>query len=162
MHWNLKKILKKDTMIFAEQILTHRLWKTHGYHRKQVVGEGMDWGVGDGNAEKLGCEDHWTTMNIIKFIELKKSQWLSPTDFTVGPPLRAGGGGPFLCCPLFLNEEPHRHAFWKWGGGKMCISESTGLCLCELSSSRCELSICRAAFFLFGIQEVWGLFYYFI
>lgn len=36
------------------------------------MGEGMDWGVGDGNAEKLGCEDHWTTMNIIKFIELKK------------------------------------------------------------------------------------------
>ena len=32
----------------------------------------MDWGVWDGNTVKLGCDDHCTTINIIKFIELKK------------------------------------------------------------------------------------------
>ena len=37
------------------------------------------WGVGrnglrvwDGNAIKLGCNDHCTTINVMKFIELKK------------------------------------------------------------------------------------------
>ena len=37
-----------------------------------------DWGqedglgLWDGSAVKLGCDDHFTTINIIKFIELKK------------------------------------------------------------------------------------------
>ena len=31
-------------------------------------------GIWDGNAVKLGCYDHCTTMNIIKFIELKKKR----------------------------------------------------------------------------------------
>ena len=31
-------------------------------------------GVWDGNAVKLGCDDHPTTINIIKFIELKNSK----------------------------------------------------------------------------------------
>ena len=30
----------------------------------------MRWGVGwDGNTIKLGCDDHCTTINVIKFIE---------------------------------------------------------------------------------------------
>ena len=29
-------------------------------------------GVWDGNVLKLDCDDGWTTINIIKFIELKK------------------------------------------------------------------------------------------
>ena len=34
--------------------------------------EGRDGlGVWDGNAVKLGCDDHCTTINIMKFIELK-------------------------------------------------------------------------------------------
>ena len=33
------------------------------------VGSGL--GVWDGNAVKLGCDDHCTTINVIKFIELK-------------------------------------------------------------------------------------------
>ena len=34
------------------------------------VGDGL--GVWDGNAIKLGCDDHCTAINVIKFIELKK------------------------------------------------------------------------------------------
>ena len=57
---------------FAEQKLTHRLWKTYGYQRKQVAGrDGLE--VWDGSAIKLGCEDCCTTINIIKFIELRKN-----------------------------------------------------------------------------------------
>ena len=60
---------------FAKQVLTHRLWKTYSFQRKQVegaVGDGL--GVWDGNAIKLGCDDLCTTINVIKFIELKKKK----------------------------------------------------------------------------------------
>ena len=33
--------------------------------------EGGGWGVWDGNATKLGCDDRCTTINVIKFIVLK-------------------------------------------------------------------------------------------
>ena len=33
-------------------------------------GDGM--GVWDGTAKKLGCDDHCTSINVIKFIELNK------------------------------------------------------------------------------------------
>ena len=37
-------IWKKDTMnFFAEQRLTHRLWKTYGFQRRQVGGKGLRW-----------------------------------------------------------------------------------------------------------------------
>ena len=63
-------ILKKGTMnIFTEQILTHRLWKTYGFQMRQVGGWEDVLGVWDGNAIKLGCGDHCTTINVIKFIE---------------------------------------------------------------------------------------------
>ena len=54
---------------FAEWILTHRLWKTYGFQRRQVGGWGDGLGVWDGNAVKLGCDDHCITINVIKFIE---------------------------------------------------------------------------------------------
>ena len=40
---------------FAEQILTHWLWKMYGFPMRHVGG----WGdaPGDGNAIKLGCDD---------------------------------------------------------------------------------------------------------
>ena len=53
---------------FAEQILTHRLWKTYGFQRRQVWGGDVS-GVWDGNAIKLRCDDHCTTINVIKFID---------------------------------------------------------------------------------------------
>ena len=54
--------------LFAEQKQIHRFWKTYGYQRRQV--EGL--GVWDGNSVKSGCDDGCTTINIIKFFELKK------------------------------------------------------------------------------------------
>ena len=51
---------------FAEQILTQRLRKTYGFQRRQVGGDGGDGpGVEDGNAIKLGCDDHCTTIKVI-------------------------------------------------------------------------------------------------
>ena len=67
--------LKKKRMqmdLFAKPKQTHRLGKTYGY-QKGHVGEGRGGlGVWDGNVLKLGCDDGCTTINIIKFIELKK------------------------------------------------------------------------------------------
>ena len=51
----------------AEQKQTPRLWKTYGYPRRQAGGCGL--GVWDGNVLKLGCDNSYTTINIIKFIE---------------------------------------------------------------------------------------------
>ena len=56
---------------FAEEILTHRLQKTYGFQRRQAGGWGEGLGVWGGNAIKLGCDDHCTTINVIKFIEEK-------------------------------------------------------------------------------------------
>ena len=58
--------------LFAKQKWTHRLWKTHGYQRRQVEGGWEGLGVWDENVLKFGCDDGCTTINIIKFIELKK------------------------------------------------------------------------------------------
>ena len=63
-------ILKKDTVnFFAEQILTHRLWKTYGFQMRQVGGWGNALSVWDGNAVKFGCDDCFTPINVIKFIK---------------------------------------------------------------------------------------------
>ena len=49
------KKIKKDTMsFFAEQILTHRLWKIYGFQRREVGEWGDMLGVWDRNAIKLG------------------------------------------------------------------------------------------------------------
>ena len=55
--------------LFAEQILTHRVWKTYGFQMRQVGGwgrgtEGLGW-----KCYKIWCDDHCTTINVIKFIE---------------------------------------------------------------------------------------------
>ena len=39
--------------------------------------EGDELGVWDGNAIKLGCDDRCTTINVIKFIELKKQKQIT-------------------------------------------------------------------------------------
>ena len=67
--WNLKKgynelLCKTDT--------DHRLWKTYGFQRRQIVVGRDGLGVWEGNVVKLGCDDHCTTINIIKYTELKK------------------------------------------------------------------------------------------
>ena len=70
-------ILKKDTRnFFAEQILTHRLWKIYVFQRRQVGGWEDGLGIWNRNAIKLGCDDHCTTINVTKFIELKKRLYI--------------------------------------------------------------------------------------
>ena len=54
---------------FAEQILTHILRKTYGFQKVRLGGWGDALGLWDGNTMKFGCEDHCTTINVIKFIE---------------------------------------------------------------------------------------------
>ena len=59
--WN----LKQDTMnFFAEQLLTHRLWKTYGFQMRQVRGWRDVLEVWVGNAIKFGCYDHCTTIKV--------------------------------------------------------------------------------------------------
>ena len=61
---------------FAKQILTHRLWKTYGFRKRQVGRWGDALGVWDGNAIKLGCEDHCITINVINsFSNIKKEDY---------------------------------------------------------------------------------------
>ena len=52
---------------FAEQILTHRLWKTYSFQMRQVGGWGEGMRVWDGNAVKFGCDNCCTPTNGIKF-----------------------------------------------------------------------------------------------
>ena len=59
-------------MNFAEQILTHRLWKTNGLQRRQFWGWGDVLGLWDGNAIKLDRDDHCTTINGINSLSNKK------------------------------------------------------------------------------------------
>ena len=61
---------------FAEHILTHWLWKTYGFQKRQIGGVGDGLGVQDGNAMKLDCDDQCTTINVIKFTELKKYMYM--------------------------------------------------------------------------------------
>ena len=70
--WNLKKgqnepLCRTDT---DSQTLKN-LW-----FPKTVREVGGALGIWDGNALKLGCDDHCTTINVIKFIELKKRPML--------------------------------------------------------------------------------------
>ena len=52
--------------LFAEKKMTHRLWKTHGYQRRQVVVGRDGLGVWDGNVVKLGCDNGCTTIKYNK------------------------------------------------------------------------------------------------
>ena len=63
--WNLKKghnrlLCRNDTNTDLE-----KLW----FPSETGWGWGNALGVCDGNAIKLGCNDHCTTINVIKFIE---------------------------------------------------------------------------------------------
>ena len=66
-------IWKNDRMnFFAEQMLTHRLWKTYGLWRRQFGGWGDALGLWVGNPTKLDCDDHCTTINVINSLSNKK------------------------------------------------------------------------------------------
>ena len=65
--WNLNKghnelLCKTDTDSQTEKLSSQR--------RQVGVGDGL--GVWDGNAIKLGYDDHHTTIKVVKFTELKK------------------------------------------------------------------------------------------
>ena len=63
-------IWKKDRLnFFAEQMLTHRHWKTYGLQRRQFGGWGDVLGLWDGNPVKLDCYDHYTTTDVINSFE---------------------------------------------------------------------------------------------
>jgi len=51
---------------------------------RQVGGWEHALGVWDGNAVKLSCDDHCTTINIIKFIENKKERKKKKPNFLCG------------------------------------------------------------------------------
>ena len=70
--WNLKK---KETMnFFAEQILTHRHWKTYGFQMRQIGWWRNTLRVWDRHAFKFGCDVCCIPINAIKFINLKKNK----------------------------------------------------------------------------------------
>ena len=71
--WN----LKKDTInLFAEQQVTHGLWKTYMLPKETCQGAGKDGlRVCDGKVLKLGCDDGCTTINIINQMNLKKESY---------------------------------------------------------------------------------------
>ena len=63
-------IRKKDRLnFFAEQILTHRHWKTYGLRRRHLGGWGDVLGLWDGNPVKLDCHDHYITTDVIHSFE---------------------------------------------------------------------------------------------
>ena len=63
-------IWKKDRPnFFAEQMLTHRHWKTYGLQRRQFGGWGDVPGLWDGNPVKLDCYDHYATTDVINSFE---------------------------------------------------------------------------------------------
>ena len=59
---------------FEEQILTHRLKKLWFPKETEFGGWEDALGVWDGNGIKLDCDDHSTTVNVIKFIEQKEKK----------------------------------------------------------------------------------------
>ena len=63
-------IWKKDRLnFFAEQMLTHRQWKTYGLWRRQFGGWGDVLGLWDGNPVKSDCYDHYTPTDVINSFE---------------------------------------------------------------------------------------------
>ena len=65
--WNLKKgyneLFKTDT----DSKTLENLW----FPKETVCRGEMGWGIWDGNDVKLGCYGLCTTINVIKFVELK-------------------------------------------------------------------------------------------
>ena len=48
--------------------------KNYGFQRRQFGGWGDELGVWNGNAIKLGCDDHCTTINVINSLSNKNKQ----------------------------------------------------------------------------------------
>ena len=68
--WNLKKRYN-DPLCRTESGSDFEQFRVTKADR--LVGGGRDGqGVWDGNVAKLGCDDGYTTVNVIKFIESKK------------------------------------------------------------------------------------------
>ena len=65
--WNLKK--KGHSELLWRMDTDSQTLKTYGFQRRQVGTWGDGVGVWDGNAIKLDCDDHCTTINVIKFTE---------------------------------------------------------------------------------------------
>ena len=66
-------IWKKDRRnFFVEQILTHRLWKTYSFHRREFRESGDMLELWNRNPIKLGCDDHCPTVNVINSLSNKK------------------------------------------------------------------------------------------
>ena len=63
--------------------------KKYAFLRRQVGGWGDGMGVWDGNALKMGCDDHCATINVVKFIELKNKIKLQEKKIN---------------CPLYFNS----------------------------------------------------------
>ena len=61
---------KEDRLnFFAEQMLTHRHWKTYGLQRRQFGGWRDVLGLWDRNPVKSDCYDHCTTTDVINSFE---------------------------------------------------------------------------------------------
>ena len=64
--WNLKK--GQNELLCITDTDSQTL-KNYGFQRRQVGSGGDGLGVWDRNTIKLGCDDHCTTINVIKSIE---------------------------------------------------------------------------------------------
>ena len=64
--WNLKK---GHNELLCRTDTDSQTLKNFWFPNETGCGVGDGLGVWDGNAIKLGCDDHCTTVNVIKFIE---------------------------------------------------------------------------------------------
>ena len=60
--WNLKK---ENHELLCRTCTDSQALKNLWFPNETLWGVGDALGVWDGNAIKLGCDDHWTTINVI-------------------------------------------------------------------------------------------------
>ena len=123
-------IWKMDRLkFFAEQMLTHRHWKTYGLWRRQFGRWGDVLGLWDGNPVKLDCYDDYTTTDVIKSWVILKNEistisgkiTLPESNFLVTSwpfPARFRNSWPSLHLPsplknLFKPTQRHKNASFK-------------------------------------------------
>ena len=85
---------------FAEQILTHRLWKTYGLQKRQFGGWGDALGLWVGNPIKLHCDDHCTTIDVINALHNLKNSLKIETLVSKGNKILSqalNGIKPYVC-----------------------------------------------------------------
>ena len=70
--WNLKKGYNELCRTDVDSQTFKNVW----FPKETVWGGGDGLGVWDENAVKFGCDDHCTTIHVIKIIELKKKNGL--------------------------------------------------------------------------------------